>query len=93
MVESKLIGLTTQSFREAGGKGVFPDLKMDSPLRVRTNGFNAEDTFNHANFRLREEAEKKGYAYVFGIKYNMKPVERTSHWECEAIGTGYKSKE
>ena len=93
MVESKLVGLTTQSFRGAGGKGVFPDLKMDSTIIVRTNGVNAEETFDYSNVRLRQEAEKKGDTYVFGIKYNMKPVERTNHWECEAIGTGYKPKQ
>jgi hypothetical protein len=86
------VKLTNQSFRDAGGREVFPDLEIDAPLRVVTNGDDDEEIWEYANDRLRQEAQKKGDTCVFGINYELKRSSPLWDFECTAIGTGYKPK-
>jgi hypothetical protein len=92
MVESKLAKLTNQSFVEAGGKEVFPDLEMDAPVFGYGVGYE-ERALENANIKLREAAEHHGDTHVFGIHYEVSGDINDEWFECKAIGTGYKPKE
>ncbi|MFA6022841.1 MAG: hypothetical protein WC781_02015 [Candidatus Pacearchaeota archaeon] len=100
MVKKLEVKITTQSFSEAGGLEVFPDLEMYGILIKEYREFNEgrkrEGAILSANELLKKEIIKLGITHIFGIKYELTHA-RHFHidydaYDCLAIGTGYKPK-
>ena len=96
MAESKLIGLTNQSFKDAGGSKEFPNLEMDAPISANETLVAEERIMSLLNARLRTAAHSQGDTYVFGIEYTFENLKYDlagqRAFSGSAIGTGYKPK-
>jgi len=92
------VRLTTQSFAEAGGLNVYPDLEMrtviaaagGSSWEVKGEAAAVAD----ANKNLSETAKQEGFSHVFGIKYKLSyyGYPDSNRFKCYAEGTGYHSR-
>jgi hypothetical protein len=86
------VTLTNQSFMDAGGKDLFPDLEMRSIISViSSHSGKINHALDSANAEMKEEAEMMEYTHVFGIEYNFM-LEEEGVYSCSAIGTGYNSR-
>ncbi|NQV18653.1 MAG: hypothetical protein HQ534_08945 [Armatimonadetes bacterium] len=85
-----MIRLTNQTFMEAGGNEVYPDLEMvgivaSEEINRRESSYDI--VMDDLNSSLKRNANNKGCSYIFNIKY-----EHIEKGHSTAIGTGYKPK-
>lgn len=85
------VRLTTQSFRQAGGRELFPNLKMGSDVLAHGEGVLKTDALKLAYFNIEKKAKDRGYTHVFGMRHEFQQYE--SVVGCDAIGTGYMQRE
>jgi len=85
--------LSNQSFVEAGGKDVYPDLEIVGVVHaILTQGENCPPwNFRRINKRLDICAEEMFGTHVFGIKYLLRPDGSVGEVFYGAIGTVYKT--
>ncbi|NQU99450.1 MAG: hypothetical protein HQ538_01820 [Parcubacteria group bacterium] len=101
------VKLTTQSFRDAGGKEVYPNLEMKGIVSEQLDGNYAYYyAMNHLEEALINRAKQKGFTHVFGIEYsnvnlNIYSATGITHQDnprsnmptvTRAVGTGYRPK-
>ena len=89
------VKLTNQSFSDAGGLEVFPELEMGDivvVLEKRIEGYTPaiESTYE----KLKEKTKDQGFTHIFGVSHecNLDPDVHPGYnkYQCEAKGTGYK---
>ncbi len=87
------VKLSNQSFVEAGGKDVYPDLEVAGIVFAKLNaGEHSGKDYDTArvNKRLDTQAINLGATYVFKVEYLFRPDQHDGeHLYC-AIGTAYR---
>ena len=87
------VKLSNQSFVEAGGKAVYPDLEIAGVVFGKLDkGENSGHlwNFDRVNKKLDLQAASMDATHVFGVEYLFRPDEfRGENLYC-AIGTAYK---
>jgi len=83
-----MIKSTNQTFVEAGGNEVYPDLEMVGVVRCEVvNRRNApyNQIIDELNSSIRRKASKRDYSHIFKIEYEVSIEGRST-----VMGTGYK---
>ena len=92
----KTVTLTHQSFREAGGHDVYPDLVMTGIVvgNIKKQDDRAfPSNLGDVNNQLIAQAQRMGATHVFGVQYRFRESafgERYGDTVCGAVGTAYK---
>jgi len=94
-IPNKPVIITTQTFREAGGLELFPNLEMGNSFSARKLGDEdggESSARNKANSELRQMARRRGYTHLFGVRYKFDEYGHPSRGYaiCTTTGTGYK---
>jgi len=91
---NKSVKITNQSFRDASGLEVFPDLEMNGIIFARGLGYPEKGrgaAFDEANKDLTLEAIKRGCTHIFEATYEFHIYGHSSNnnFVCHATGTAY----
>lgn len=98
MFRKKIVRLSYQSFKDAGGLESFPDLQIIGPVFADSSVTGSrERTVKSANENLIEKAREEEMTHIFGITYKWskdrsKHANYGTYHDCFAMGTGYKHK-
>lgn len=92
------VKLTTQSFREAGGREMFPNLEIGGIVAGQLlESYAYAYAVLKLNDILIQSARRKEYSHIFDIKYftDQQLAQHSSNSSAvhTAIGTGYRPKE
>ena len=86
--------LTNQSFQEAGGNILFPNLQLQGIITVEEIGGNTgkDSAIEEANKKLMEIAKKDGSSHIFKVEYKFGTYghPNNNRFYCYAIGTAYR---
>lgn len=93
-LEIKVV-MTNQSFAEAGGKEVFPDLEIAGTVVGKLDKGESSGHFwnvDRVNKQLDSCASVLGATHIFKVDYLFRPDEHDGEELYGAIGTAYKPK-
>lgn len=95
MSQEKFVKITNQSFRDAGGLEVFPDLEIQEIIFTEGTGHCDEQghvaASRKANENLTSKAIQLGYTHIFKATYEFKTYghPNNDNFTCYVMGTGY----
>lgn len=81
------IKISNQSFRDAGGTEIYPNLDIEGIVQTIT--FNHKNSFEElmtkAHYELINKADKLGCTHIFGVEHKV----YTGHGKHPSYGTDY----
>ncbi len=93
MVEKLEVKLSNQSFVEAGGRDVFPNLEIAGTVLAKLDaGENSGKHWNRerVNQELDYQAKNLSATHVFKVEYLFRPDKHNGEDLYGAVGTAYK---